>query len=252
MRLAGFAIGLVLLGGPALAATGDALIVTGNGVNVRAGPSGDAAIRMRVYRDQQVIELQREGEWVRAEIAGTDGQEGWIHSSLLAPPDGEEPLDEAPVRAPSDAAPGAPADDAAADPETEEAAVPLLVEPAAGPDGAPGELARFRDTVTYLNERALAIDGVDLFSEVKPAAPGVVQVVATEAWSSIPPAGRQSYANTLLDRWAAAKEGAGPVAVQIVDPNGEVVMEKKTEPQHTEGAGRQEPAGAEPSREDDR
>ena len=30
MRLASFAIGLVLLGGPALAATGDALIVTGN------------------------------------------------------------------------------------------------------------------------------------------------------------------------------------------------------------------------------
>jgi Bacterial SH3 domain len=248
MRLASFAIGLVLLGGPALAATGDALIVTGDGVNVRAGPNGDAAIRMRVYRDQQVIELQREGEWVRAEIAGTDGQEGWIHSSLLAHPDGEQQPDEAPVQAPSDA-PAPPADEAAARPGTEGADVPLLVEPAAGPD-APGELARFRDTVTYLNERALAIDGVDLFSEVKPGAEGIVQVVATDAWSTIPPAGRQSYANTLLDRWAAAKEGAGPVAVQILDPNGEVVMEKKAEPEHAEGAAPQEPAGAEPSRED--
>ena len=77
---------LLLLGGVALAETGDALVVTGDGVNVRAGPSADAAIRMRVHRNQQVIELQREGAWVRAEIAGTDGQEGWIHSSLLAPP----------------------------------------------------------------------------------------------------------------------------------------------------------------------
>ena len=41
---------LLLLGASALAATGDALIVTGNGVNVRAGPSGDAAVRMRVHR----------------------------------------------------------------------------------------------------------------------------------------------------------------------------------------------------------
>jgi hypothetical protein len=237
----------VLLGGPALAATGDALIVTGNGVNVRAGPSGDAAILMRVHRDQQVIELQREGEWVRGEIAGTDGQEGWIHSSLLAQPDAMEPPDEASVRSPGEAAPAAPAGDAAA----EEAAVPLLVEPAAGPD-RPGELARFRDTVTYLNERALAIDGVDLFSEVKPGPEGIVQVVATEAWATIPPAGRQSYANTLLDRWAAAKEGAGPVAVQIVDPDGEVVMEKKTQPEQTEGAAPQEPAAAEPSGEDQR
>jgi hypothetical protein len=225
MRLASFAIGLVLLGGPALAATGDALIVTGNGVNVRAAPSGDAAIRMRVYRDQQVIELEREGSWVRAEIAGTDGQEGWIHSSLLAYPDRNGPPDQALVRAPSDVAPSAPADD---EPARDE--VPLLVEPAAGPDAAPGERARFRETVSYLNERAVAIAGADLFSEVKPGAEGVVQVVATEAWSTIPPAGRQSYANTLLDRWAAAKEGAGPVAVQIIDPNGEVVMEKKTQP----------------------
>jgi len=223
MRLASFAIGLVLLGGPALAATGDALIVTGNGVNVRAAPSGDAAIRMRVYRDQQVIELQREGSWVRAEVAGTDGQEGWIHSSLLAYPDGGEPPDQTLVRAPSDVAPSTPADD---DSAAGEGDVPLQVEPAAGPDAAPGELARFRETVSYLNERAVAIAGADLFSEVKPGAEGVVQVVATEAWSTIPPAGRQSYANTLLDRWAAAKEGAGPVAVQIIDPNGEVVMEK--------------------------
>jgi Bacterial SH3 domain len=227
MRLAGFAIGLVLLGGPALAATGDALIVTGNGVNVRAAPNGDAAIRTRVHRGQQVIELQREGSWVRAEIAGTDGQEGWIHSSLLAPADGGEQPGLALAPAPEDAAPDAPA----AGPATDEAAarkvdVPLLVEPAAGPDEAPGELARFRETVSYLNERAVAIDGADLFGEVKPGAEGVVQVIATEAWSSIPPAGRQSYANTLLDRWAAAKEGPGPVAVQIVDPNGEVVMEK--------------------------
>jgi Bacterial SH3 domain len=223
MRLASFAIGLVLLGGPAPAATGDALIVTGNGVNVRAAPNGDAAIRMRVHRNQQVIELQREGSWVRAEIAGTDGQEGWIHHSLLAYPDGEDPPDQTLVRAPSDAAPSAPADD---DGTVGDDGVPLLVEPAAGPDAAPGELARFRETVSYLNERAVAIAGADLFSEVKPGAEGVVQVLATEAWSSIPPAGRQSYANTLLDRWAAAKEGSGPVAVQIIDPNGEVVMEK--------------------------
>ena len=49
---------LLLLGGVALAETGDALVVTGDGVNVRAGPSADAAIRMRVHRNQQVIELQ--------------------------------------------------------------------------------------------------------------------------------------------------------------------------------------------------
>ena len=207
-----------LLAAPALAATGDALIVQGDAVNVRAGPSGDAAVIMRVDRHQQVIELQREGNWVRAEIAGTDGREGWIHSSLLALPNGEPAADEsaAEVQQP----------EAALERPSIEAVVPLQIEPAAGPDRGLGELAQFRETVSYLNRRALALGGADLFAEVKPGPGGVMRVVATDNWSSLPPAGRQSYANTLLDRWAAAKVSAGPVVLQILDPSGEVVMEK--------------------------
>jgi hypothetical protein len=208
-----------LLAAHVLAATGDALIVQGDGVNVRSGPSGDAAVRMRVHRHQQVIELQREGRWVRAEIAGTDGQEGWIHSSLLAPPVGEPQAGENATAA--ETPPATP-------PERPEVAaiVPLQVEPAAGPDRGLGELAQFRETVSYLNRRALALAGADLFAEVKPGPGGVMRVVATDNWSTLPPAGRQSYANTLLDRWAAAKVSAGPVVLQILDPSGEVVMEK--------------------------
>ncbi|MGH6920179.1 MAG: hypothetical protein ACREJ0_21030, partial [Geminicoccaceae bacterium] len=124
------------------------------------------------------------------------------------------------------AAPKVPAEArAAAEPAPPEA-VPLMVEPAAGPGGGLGELARFRETVSYLNERAVALAGADLFAEVKPGPEGAMRVVATDAWSSLPPAGRQSYANTLLDRWAAAKVSAGPAILQIVDPSGEVVMEK--------------------------
>jgi hypothetical protein len=215
-------IALLLLGGPALAATGDALIVTGDGVNVRAGPSADAAVRMRVHRDQQVIELQREGSWVRAEIAGTDGQEGWIHSSLLAAPEADRP---------ETAAPGGTQAREAAAPPSQQQPVPLQIEPAAGPSDDLSEIARFRETVSYLNERAVALAGTDLFAEVKPGPEGAMQVVATEAWSTLPPAGRQSYANTLLDRWAATKASAGQAVLQIVDPSGEVVMEK-TRPLH--------------------
>jgi uncharacterized protein YgiM (DUF1202 family) len=211
---------LLLLGASALAATGDALIVTGDNVNVRAGPSADAAVRMRVHRDQQVIELQREGSWVRAEIAGTDGEEGWIHSSLLAEPDAE-------AERPEDGASGeSEAGAATTEAPSREQALPLMVEPAAGPTGDLSELARFRETVSYLNQRATALAGAGLFAKVEPGPEGAMRVVATETWSSLPPAGRQSYANTLLDRWAATKASAGPAVLQIVDPSGEVVMEK--------------------------
>ena len=210
-------LAVLLLAASVLAATGDALMVTGDGVNVRAGPSSDAAVRMRVHRGQQVIELQREGSWVRAEIAGTAGQEGWIHSSLLAAPRADQP---------ETAAPPEPQPREATKVPPQNQTLPHMVEPAAGPAGDLGELARFRETVSYLNERATTLAGADLFAKVEPGPEGAMRVVATETWSSLPPAGRQSYANTLLDRWAAAKASAGPAVLQIVDPSGEVVMEK--------------------------
>jgi hypothetical protein len=70
------------------------------------------------------------------------------------------------------------------------------------------------------------VAGVDLFTDVESAGGGVVQVAATEAWSSIPPAGQASYANTLLDRWAAARGYGGAVSVQIVASDGTVLLER--------------------------
>ncbi len=104
--------------------------------------------------------------------------------------------------------------------------MPLQIEPAAGSEGDLSELARFRETVTYLNERATVLAGADLFAKVEPGSEGAMRVIATETWSNLPPGGRQTYANTLLDRWAATKLSTGPAVLQIVDPSGEVVMEK--------------------------
>lgn len=207
MRLGRLAFaGLMLSVGTALAATGDALIVTGDRVNVRFGPGTDAGIKMRVHRNQQVTELERQGEWVRAEIAGTGGEEGWIHGSLLEARQGR-------------AAP-------APEPPSEVAArAPEAAEPAAGRPLDLAGLDQFRESVEYLNSRAQAVAGVELFTGVEAASEDVVQVTATEAWASIPPAGQQSYLNTLVDRWAAAK-GGSPASVQIVDAGGDVVMEK--------------------------
>jgi hypothetical protein len=105
-------------------------------------------------------------------------------------------------------------------------ATPATIEPAAAPPhDESAEIARFRQSVDYLNSRAISVAGVDLFTDVESAGGGVVQVAATAAWSTIPPAGQQSYANTLLDRWAAAQGYGGPVSVQIVAPDGHVLME---------------------------
>ena len=78
----GFALGVAAAGG-VQAAPGDIHVVTNAElVNLRAGPSDETAVRGRVEEGDEVIELQREGNWVGVRVLPT-GEEGWIYGGLL-------------------------------------------------------------------------------------------------------------------------------------------------------------------------
>ena len=68
--------------------------------------------------------------------------------------------------------------------------------------------------------------GQDLFSGIKLVGGNAVEIGTTTAWDSLPPIGRQSYLNTLLERWVAQSGGEGPATVRIVDEDGRVLVEK--------------------------
>ena len=236
MRQIAFAFAAsLLLGGPALGAPGDVLIVTGSDVNVRAGPGLDQSVTRQVDGGQRLIEIEREGDWVHAEIVGPEGARGWVHDSLVVLEAPAEPEAAAPAQETDDSeAPVEPQEELAGPAENvpaplrETATEPPAesIAPAAPPATEPVDLQRFRDSVDYLNSRAQAVAGADLFTEVEPLGDGAVQVGATEAWTTLSPAGQRSYANTLLDRWAAASGRADHVTVQIVDDRGQVLMEE--------------------------
>jgi hypothetical protein len=97
--------------------------------------------------------------------------------------------------------------------------------PATAPDQGAG-LGRFDANIRYLNERALQLEGTDLFSGVKSAGSGVVHVSTTPAWQSIPAEGQRSYLDALFDLWTLSYQGSGPEVVRIVDANGQVLLEK--------------------------
>jgi uncharacterized protein YgiM (DUF1202 family) len=204
---------VVLLGTSAVAAPGDPLVVAGDNVRVRAGPGSDERILFQVDRDQAAVEVTRDGEWVQVDLPGRDAR-AWIHGSLLEPAARAAETPQAPA-----ADMGSTAGQPLGEPEPSAAMAAVLPEEAEA-------LARFRNSVRELDSRARAVAGVQLFPEVEGKGGGTVQVATTEAWTEIPDAGQESYLNALFDRWLLARGTGEPLRLQIVDPAGEVIMEK--------------------------
>jgi hypothetical protein len=218
-RFLGF--GMAVLATAAVAAPGDALTVTGDVVNVRAGPGTRNPVLFHVARDQRVVEVTRTGDWVQVQVPG-EATDGWIHQSLLEVARGAQPAPQALEPAP----------------QAHEPAPQALESAPGGTAQAPGSadaasmgsesqaIALFRSNVTELNARAVAVAGVELFTGAEAADGGTVQVMVTEAWDLVPEAGQQSYTNALFDHWRAAAGGSEPLRLQVVDPSGAVVSEK--------------------------
>jgi Bacterial SH3 domain len=215
MQLARWVGGVgVVLAGTALAAQGDALLVTGSNVNVRAGPSTEAGVLVRVGVDEPAVERRRQGQWVEVELPDQNVL-GWIHGSLLT----GAPDQVAAVPTRSDAESEA----AAADVGTTDVAAVDTLDDKEG-DGTP--LSRFRREVKYFNDRALAVAGVDLFTGVASIGEGGVQVVTTEAWATMSQPGQQNYLNALFARWRAAAGADEALRLEIIDSTGALMMEK--------------------------
>jgi Bacterial SH3 domain len=216
-KMAGASI--VVVATVAVASPGDILVVTGDVVNVRSGPGADHSVLMHTYRDDQAVELGRSGDWVQVQIV-SDAAEGWIHQSLLQVLRPAQPA--APETPPGQSSESA----GAGDLPSAVAAAPSIPEDAASPWSNTEGLARFRTNVGELNDRAVAVAGVELFTGAEPVDGSTVQVMVTEAWDLMPAAGQTSYTNALFDRWRTAAGGAGELRLQIVDPSGAVVSEK--------------------------
>ena len=72
----------VALAGAALAWPGDVYKVTGERVNLRAGPTDQAAVRSQVLQGEELIELAQHGRWLGVRVART-GDEGWVYGDLV-------------------------------------------------------------------------------------------------------------------------------------------------------------------------
>ncbi|HEX4861939.1 MAG TPA: SH3 domain-containing protein [Rhizomicrobium sp.] len=66
-------------------AQGDKLTVTGDAVNLRSGPSTDAAVLAQLSRGDQVSEVSRNGDWVEVVTVAASPTGGYVSGQYLAP-----------------------------------------------------------------------------------------------------------------------------------------------------------------------
>jgi hypothetical protein len=76
------ALSVIFLSASAWAFPGDIQEVTAERANLRAGPSDKAEALGQVQRGDEVIELQRQGDWLGVRVIRT-GEEGWVHGNLV-------------------------------------------------------------------------------------------------------------------------------------------------------------------------
>lgn len=250
----------------ASAAEGDLWAVNSTNVNVRSGPSTNTDVLTTVNPGDKIVEIAAKGEWFYAEFPDHNQRgwiygpllvkPGTSEAAVKSPSDAPTKSAAAPkadAPAPTTTAPvpvqPAPREQAVAVPAP---AAPNVTEPvtpepaavqqqrpeppspkseptktaAASPSSEPAAVKTFRETVAELNERAVSVAGINLFSDVRSAGGGAIQVLATETWASVPEAGQSSYMNALFDRWQSMAGGLGPLSLQIVDPSGQVMMER--------------------------
>lgn len=241
MRLALLAAPLIALVGVAIwpagmtsAAEGDLWAVDRQNVNIRSGPSTSTDILMTINPGEKIIEIASKGEWFFMEFPDRN-KRGWIFGPLLTQP-GTSQAATTPAPSPAPAVSSTPTTPVAENteiPAIAETPAPTAVTEAANTQTAavsvgdePAAVKSFRDTVSELNDRAVSVAGINLFNDVRSTGGGGVQVLATETWARVPEAGQSSYMNALFDRWQSVANGLGPLSLQIVDPNGQVMMER--------------------------
>lgn len=164
-----------------IAATGDKLIITGDIVNLRAEPSTEADSPIKLLKDREVTEIQRQNDWVEIETHRKDIKTGWVHKSLL---------EKARVMA---------------SPNT----------------SSPTRFERFMVDFNDHNQVLKKKSGVIYFSEAKNKGQGEIELFATEAWMNAEIELRNNLLSEIFKLWGDVTPVGSSISIRVFDTQGE-------------------------------
>jgi uncharacterized protein YgiM (DUF1202 family) len=167
------------------AATGDELIITGDIVNLRTGPSADAEAPIKLLQGRKVIEIQREDGWVEVETHREDIKTGWVHESLIAK---------------------------------------ITATAKQNRTLSNKRFKRFMQRFNDHNEVIKKQNGDIYFSNVKDKGDGTIEVIATEAWLDAEREERGTSLNEIFRLWSDVVPVGSSMSVIVFDKQGEQHM----------------------------
>jgi SH3 domain-containing protein len=180
------ALVLCILYKSSFAATGDKLVITGNIVNVRSEPSTSADLLIKLSKDREVTEIQRQRDWVEIETNREDIKTGWVHESLLG--------------------------------------TMTIIATESPNTSSPTRFDKFKQRFYDQNEIIDKQNGVIYFSEVINKGRGQIEVIATKAWLDSDHEKRGNVTNSIFKLWGKLVPVGNSMSVRVLDEQGEQHM----------------------------
>ena len=166
---------------------GDELVITGDIVNLRTGPSIDTNAPIKLLKDHKVIEIQRQDDWVEIKTHRKDIKTGWVHESLIAK-------------------------------------VTATIKPPKQKTLSQRRFEHFMKGFNEYNEIIIKQNGVLYFSGARDKGKGVIDVIATEAWLNAGREERGNILNEVFKLWSDVVPVGSPMSVIVFDEQGEQHM----------------------------
>lgn len=178
----------------------DVLVITGSVVNLRSGPGTEHPVMLKFLKGREVIEVQRQADWVEVITGRDDVASAWVHESLLVL---QEQNEQATVVLSSD--------------NETEIVEPDVTEP------SPAFSAFMEKFEHYVELREQEV-GVAPFTTARDMGNRVIQVTATEDWLQRERVDRETELTTIFRMWDKNEGSGGSIAIEIVDTAGEKQM----------------------------
>ncbi|HIF50892.1 MAG TPA: SH3 domain-containing protein [Thiotrichaceae bacterium] len=170
------------------ATVGEQLIIIGDIVNVRAAPSTNSDTLIKLLKDREVTEIQRQQQWIEIETHRKDIKTGWVHQSLLAKREKKE------------------------------------TKKSSRNTSSPSRFDKFMERFNEHNEVVKKQNGIIYFSEVKNKGQGQIEIIATDAWVNAEREERGIIVKTVFKLWSNVVPVGSSMSIRIFDAQGEQHM----------------------------